>query len=421
MLVEALKVVIILFLEHPLATAILVVVLEAPRYTFAIAALGIGKLLSSPSCAQNNMRVTAIVPTYNGGARLSDTLQSLVQQREPMHEILIIDDGSTDDTQSLVSAFAKRHANIKLIRHKQRAGKSAAVNHAAYLATGELLLIIDNDTTLASDGCKFLAAQFIDPDVAAASGNLLVSNKNRNALTALQSVEYMLAIPIGRGFLSYLNAMSCCSGAFSMFRTNAFRQVGGLNVGPGEDLEITLRLRQAGYSIRFSETAVAHTSVPQTFTDLIRQRLRWDGDAVAIRLFMYRELSFFKKSEPLPNALQRLDYIFLELLPTIIFPFYLCWLWLEFGAGFIDILIALYIVLFWLYGLNLLLAAIITKRALTWLDFIVLPIMPLYQGIVMRLVRFVAISDEIMLARSHHDTYVPDHVREALYGEKHRE
>lgn len=421
MLNEAVSIVVVLFMEHPFLTAILVIALEVPRYTFAIFALGASRLLKSTSLSGPSKRVTAIVPSYNGGSQLRATINSLLQQRHPVHEIIVVDDGSDDGSCSVFDELLRTHSNVRLLRHPKRAGKSAAINHAAYLATGELLLIIDHDTTLDPDACARLAGAFDDPTVAAASGNLLVSNSKRNPLTAMQSLEYMLAITVGRGFLSQLNAMSCCSGAFSMFKAETFWAVGGMNVGPGEDLEITLRLRKAGHQIRFVEQAMAETAVPFTAGTLYRQRLRWDGDAVAVRLFMYRELSFFSKTESFSSSLQRLDYIFLELLPTIIFPFYLVMLWMNYGANIVEILTALYIVLFWLYVLNIALAIIITNRRVGWLDFLVLFTMPLYQGIVMRLVRLIAVSDEILLARSRADPLIPAQVRHALYGESARD
>ena len=417
-LIEALGIVIVLFLEHPFMTAILVVALEVPRYTVAIIAMGATRFSRQSPCHTVSTPITAIVPTHNGGERVCATLQSLLNQTVPLHQILVVDDGSTDQTRAILTKFLNNHPQIQLIAHQQRAGKSAAVNHAAFLATGDLLLIIDDDTLIDSTGCMHLAQAFDDPNVATVSGNLLINNRNRNPLTALQSLEYMLAMSIGRGFLSHLNAMSCCSGAFSMFRKDIFNAIGGLNVGPGEDLEITLRIRHAGYRVRFIDRAIAETTAPPTATALFKQRLRWDGDAVAIRLLMYREMSFFKKNEPIANSFQRLDYIFLELLPTVAFPFYLAALWIDYGTHAIDILIALYIVLMWLYLFNIILAVIITNRMLSWLDILALPVMPLYQGIVMRLVRFIAISDEIILSRSRHDPYVPEKVRQALYGDR---
>ncbi|UOD49979.1 glycosyltransferase [Orrella daihaiensis] len=408
-------------MEHPFLTAILVIALEIPRYTLAIFALGITKIFRPTQHLRSNKSVTAIIPSYNGGADLRNTVHSLIRQKTTLHEIIVVDDGSSDGSCDFLEALSQEHANLRLLRHSHRAGKSAAINHAAYLATGELLLVVDHDTSLDPDACLRLACAFEDTSVAAASGNLLVGNLNRNPLTALQSLEYMLAITIGRGFLNQLNAMSCCSGAFSMFRADAYRLVGGMNVGPGEDLEITLRLRHAGYKIRFVDSALAETSVPSTIGSLFKQRLRWDGDAIAIRLLMYRELSFFKAGEPLSGSLQRFDYILLELLPTIIFPFYLVMLWVDYGTSMIDILTALYIALFWLYALNIVLAMIITKRRVGLLDVLVLPLMPIYQGVILRLVRLVGISDEILLARSHNDPLVPRQVRLALYGDTARD
>ena len=415
MLPEAFAIVLVLFLEHPFLTAILLIALEVPRYTLAILSIGMSNLFKVRSNARSTRQVTAIVPTYNGGTDIRHTLDSLLKQSIPIHEIIIVDDGSDDGSCDCVAQIMETHAHVQYVRHEQRAGKSAAINHAAYLASGDLLLIVDNDTSLEPDACVQLATAFDDPDVAAATGNLLVNRSKQNPLTALQSLEYMLAISIGRGFLSQLNALSCCSGAFSMFQKHYFRAVGGMNVGPGEDLEITLRLRAAGYKIRFVDSALAQTTVPQTVRALFRQRLRWDGDAVGTRLLMYRELSFFKPGETWSGVLQRLDYIFLELLPTIIFPFYLAMLWIDYGQNTVDVLVALYVVLFWLYALNIALAIIITRRAITWLDILVFPLMPLYQGFIMRLVRLVAISDEILLARSRTDALVPEHVRQALY------
>ena len=418
MFFESLGILLALFSEHPLATALLVVALEVPRYSIAILVVGINALGKKVPVTAASHSISAIVPVFNGGDEMIDSIQSLLNQTIPLHQIIIIDDGSNDAYRAQLFALTQAHANIILLTHRTRAGKSAAVNHGAYVATGELLLTIDHDTRLDADACRQLAQAFDDPSVAAASGHLLVANRQRNPLTSLQSLEYMLSIGIGKLFLRYFNAISCCSGAFSMFRTAAFREIGGLNVGPGEDLEITLRFRHAGYKVSFVDDALAETTVPQTIPGLYRQRLRWDGDAFAIRALMYGELSFFRTREPLANTLQRLDYIFLELLPTLVFPFYLAFLWLSYGTAMVDVLVAVYVLLFWLYAFNIILGIIITKRALSWLDLLVLPIMPLYQGLIMRLVRFVAISDEILLARSQHDPYVPAHIRATLYGKQ---
>jgi cellulose synthase/poly-beta-1,6-N-acetylglucosamine synthase-like glycosyltransferase len=414
-LIDAIGVVFLLFQEHPLATALLVVVLEIPRYSVAIVAVGINSLRRPEPRTAHQHRVSAIVPVFNGASDAIPAIESLLAQSPSIDEIIVVDDGSDPANQTILADFSQGQDKVHLIRHRQRAGKSASINHAAQLAKGELLLTIDNDTQLDPHACWRLAQAFNDPSVAAVCANLLVSNRRRNPLTSLQSLEYLLSIGIGKRFLSHIKAISCCSGALSMYRADTFQAVGGLNVGPGEDLEITLRLRQAGFNVEFVDNAYGDTAVPQTISGLFKQRLRWDGDALMIRMLMYREWSFKKPAERLGHTLQRLDYIFLELIPTLVFPFYLVYLWINFGTGFINILSAFYVLLFWLYALNILLGIVISKRTLSALDILVLPVMPLYQGIIMRLVRFVAISDELLLARSRHDPYVPRHVRHALY------
>jgi cellulose synthase/poly-beta-1,6-N-acetylglucosamine synthase-like glycosyltransferase len=416
MLIEAIGIVSVVFQEYPLLTAFMVIALEVPRYTLSIFAMGFLGLARKHHDPAISAPISVIVPIHNGVRDTKIALATLASQRQPIHEIILIDDGSDEDQSKQLQAIANEYPLVKLLRHRRRSGKSAGVNHAAYIATGELLLVMDHDTWVHPEAIERLAQAMTNRQVALASGNLLVSNRQRNPLTSLQSLEYLLAITIGRGFLTRIGAIGCCSGAFSMFRASSFKAVGGMNVGPGEDLEITLRLRQAGYQIRFVKNAVAETSVPQTVRSLIQQRLRWDGDAVATRLFMYREWSLFQREHSLGGWLERLDYLLLELLPTLIFPFYLLVLWMDYGANMIDILIAIYVVLFWLYTLNILAAIVVAHRRLSMLDILVLPLMPIYQGLVMRFVRLIAISDEILLATSQRSTFVPQRIRDALYG-----
>jgi cellulose synthase/poly-beta-1,6-N-acetylglucosamine synthase-like glycosyltransferase len=405
--------------EQPFAFALLVILLEVPRYTFSTLSMVLAGLRKKLPPNNPTATVSVLIPVFNGGTSVRRSVLSALDQTHRPLEIIVINDGSTDHTDETLRLLQSQYPFIRVLEHAERAGKSAAINHAAFVAQGELLLTLDHDTTLQSDAIEQFCEVFTQTSVAAASGNLLVANKGRNPITALQSLEYLSSITVGKDFLSHLDALSCCSGAFSMFRADAFNAVGGLNVGPGEDLEITLRLRKAGYDIGFAVNAIGLTDVPDGLRSLYRQRLRWDGDAVAIRLLTYHELSFFRSRNRLGDVLQRLDYITFDFLPTLIFPFYLVFLWNLYGAHAINILAAVYIALFWLYALHLFLALYTARRSIGLMELLVFPVMPLYQGLVMRLVRFIAISDEVILSRSHSDTYVPDKIRHALYGGRH--
>src|SRR5262245_52906124 len=144
--------------------------------------------------------------------------------------------------------------------------------------------------------------------------------------TALQSVEYLMSISAGRSILDVVDAIACLSGACSMYRREVFLRQGGLDVGPGEDLEYSLRLRRLGYLIRFVPEAWAETDGPTNGISLLRQRARWDRDALRIRFMMYGELDFFHRLERLPDTLQRLDFIIFDLVPTLSLPIYLVYI-----------------------------------------------------------------------------------------------
>jgi len=178
---------------------------------------------------------------------------------------------------------------------------------------------VDADTVFEPTAVARLAAAFADPRVAGASCNIAISNERDSLWTGLQSVEYLMSISAGRSILDVVDAIACLSGACSMYRRDVFVRQGGLDVGPGEDLEYSLRLRRLGYVIRFVPDAWAETAGPTNGISLLRQRARWDRDALRIRFMMYGELSFFHRLERLPDTLQRLDFT-----SSILFPRLAC-------------------------------------------------------------------------------------------------
>ena len=138
------------------------------------------------------------------------------------------------------------------------------------------------------------------------------------------------------------------------------------SIGPGEDLEITLRLRRLGYSVRFVPDASAATAVPATFASLLRQRARWDRDALRIRFMMYGEFSLLHPRERLPDTLQRLDFIVFDLIPTLMFPFYLIYIVAFFGANATLFLGAVYILMLVISLFNIALAFVLFNSS-AWL------------------------------------------------------
>lgn len=406
----------VVILGGPFLAMLSILVFEVPRYlasTFAISLFGKNRR----STPDREVAISVVIPVRNGAGELAGTVLSLRSQSANIREIIVIDDGSSDGTLEVARDLQANGLVDHVIHHLERTGKSAAINHAARFATGELLLNIDSDTLLEGpDAVAELAGAFDDPTVAAASGNILVRNTEESLWTSFQGLEYLASITAGRSFLDIIDSIACCSGAFSMFRREVFLGAGGMNVGPGEDLEITLRLRRLGYRIRFVPQATAATRVPTTLPALARQRLRWDRDAVSTRLFMYGALSRGAPRESMGDVLQRLDFMVFEFYPSLLFLPYCIYVLYYFGPDAGSFFLGIYVVLFGLYVLNLSLVVLFTRHRLSLFDAAALLAMPLYQGLIIRSLRFYAFCTEVMFSASRRDDFVPERVRTALYG-----
>jgi cellulose synthase/poly-beta-1,6-N-acetylglucosamine synthase-like glycosyltransferase len=396
-----------------------VLIFDLPRYTLSLLSLALfGARRRSEKMPARGLSVSVIIPTFNGGAGLAPSIASLRRQTLLPLEIIVVDDGSTDQTRAVAERARALGLVDIVICHGTRCGRSAAINAAARFASGDLILTVDADTVFEPTAVERLAAAFNDPRVAGASCNIAINNERESIWTGLQSVEYLMSISAGRAVLDVADAIACLSGACAMYRRNVFARLGGLDVGPGEDLEYSLRLRRLGYVIRFVPDAWAETAGPTTAVGLLRQRARWDRDALRIRFMMYGELKFFHRFERLPDTLQRLDFIIFDLVPTLSLPFYLAYIVLLFGADAASFLAAIYFLLLWLSIFNIALAFVMFNRSVGLFGLGAALIFPLYQGVYLKCARFFSYSSESIFATSRHDDFVPPRVRRALLGDR---
>jgi cellulose synthase/poly-beta-1,6-N-acetylglucosamine synthase-like glycosyltransferase len=396
-----------------------VLIFDIPRYTLSLLSLALfGARRRSDRVGAGNASVSVIIPTFNGGSGLGPSIASLHRQTLRPLEIIVVDDGSTDETRAVAERARALGLVDMVICHGTRCGRSAAINAAARFASGDLLLTVDADTVFEPTAVARLAAAFSDPRVAGASCNIAISNERDSLWTGLQSVEYLMSISAGRSILDVVEAIACLSGACSMYRREVFLRQGGLDVGPGEDLEYSLRLRRLGYVIRFVPDAWAETDGPTSAISLLRQRARWDRDALRIRFMMYGELSFFHPFERLPDTLQRLDFILFDLIPTLSLPFYLVYVVLLFGDDAVRFVAAIYFLLLWISIFNMALAFAMFNRSVGLFGLGAALIFPLYQGVYLKCARFFSYSSEIIFAASRHDDFVPPRVRRALLGDR---
>lgn len=218
--------------------------------------------------------VSVIVPAYNEGKVIETTLRSLLASPYPNFEILVVDDGSTDDTADVVRALAASQPRVRLIC-QPNGGKAKAANHALTIARGEIVVAVDADTIVAPDAIPKMVAHFASPDVTAVCGNIAVGNVN-GLFTAFQAIEYVTSQNFDRRAYSTLNCISVVPGALGAWRREAVLAAGGYSDETlTEDADLTLAILRRGGRVVYEPEAHGMTEAPESLRALLKQRFRW--------------------------------------------------------------------------------------------------------------------------------------------------
>ncbi|MBK1657923.1 glycosyltransferase family 2 protein [Paracraurococcus ruber] len=395
------------------------VALEIPRYGLAFLMLGMlagwrerrarRRVPPPPTVLP---RVSVVVVGHNEAEALERCLRSLQEQTLRPSEVVVVSDGSTD----AMAGVAARMVRLGLADHALatdlRSGKSAGLNLALHAATGDLVVNVDCDCSFGADALERILAPFADPLVGAVSGDIAPRNGGHSLVAKLQEVEYLLSISVGRRVGHALNQVTCVSGAFGAFRREALLQVGGCDVGGGEDLDLTLRVRAAGWRVAFAPDATCYTDVPARFRGLVRQRLRWERDAIRLRFRKHRRILF--GGDPamgMAEAVHQWDFLVFEFGATVAFPLYLAWLFAMYGDMAVPILLAMQAGLLLLDTAMLAAAALAVPRRVPLSLLLYAPGHAVFSAWVMRPVRLFAFIQEWFLFGSRRDDYVPAEVR----------
>lgn len=221
-----------------------------------------------------HMSVGVVVPAFNESKVVLTTVHSLLQSSHPNLTILVVDDGSTDDTYERCKTAFSAMGNVTVIT-KPNGGKSDALNLGFLLLQTDIVVALDADTVFPPDTISHLVQKFSDPRVAAVAGNAKVGNRV-NLLTRLQALEYITSQNLDRRAFDTLKAISVVPGAVGAWRRQAVLDAGGYTTDTlAEDADLTIRLLRQGYDIRFAPEAVALTEAPETLVDFLKQRHRW--------------------------------------------------------------------------------------------------------------------------------------------------
>lgn len=325
------------------------------------------KILNSPF----SPGISILVPCYNEDKIIVSILNALTCLEYSNYEIIVINDGSTDDTLSKITNEFKltevpvvyNHKlecnkirkillspSIKnlIVIDKENGGKADALNAGINISRNPLIISVDADSILESKTLLRMALPFINnfDNVAAAGGTIMILNGctvdkgyiekiqlPKNILARFQIIEYFRSFLGGRLGFSFINSLLIISGAFGMFKKDLLIAIGGYNKATvGEDMDIIIRLHKHIYNnklkqeIFFNPEPVCWTQCPETFKDLYAQRKRWQRGLMdcllgnknlfmnpkygSIGLFAYPYFVIFEMLEPIISILGYFILIF---------------------------------------------------------------------------------------------------------------
>ena len=220
--------------------------------------------------------VTILVPAYNEETVIEASIKSLLELDYPAYDVLVIDDGSTDDTYARAAELEGYYgrATVRVVS-KSNGGKASALNTGIGLARTPFVLCMDGDSRLAVETLKHAMPHFRDPRVGAVAGNVKVVNR-RNLWTLLQALEYIEGLNMARRAQGFVRAVNIVPGPIGVFRRDALARVGGYDSDTyAEDADLTLKLLTDGWHIVYEDRAIAYTEAPEQLLDLLKQRYRW--------------------------------------------------------------------------------------------------------------------------------------------------
>jgi cellulose synthase/poly-beta-1,6-N-acetylglucosamine synthase-like glycosyltransferase/peptidoglycan/xylan/chitin deacetylase (PgdA/CDA1 family)/spore germination protein YaaH len=221
--------------------------------------------------------VAVLIPAYNEEKVIVRTIRSVMMSNYKNLRIIVIDDGSSDNTFEVArAAYPNDIASGRLIvMTKPNGGKADALNYALDRIDEEIYVGIDADGVIAHDAVTNLVSHFANPKIGAVAGNAKVGNRV-NLWTRWQALEYITSQNFERRALDLFDVVMVVPGAIGAWRTSAVRAGGGYHTNTvAEDADLTMNLLEQGYQVIYEDRALAFTEAPQNMNGLMRQRFRW--------------------------------------------------------------------------------------------------------------------------------------------------
>lgn len=355
--------------------------------------------------------VSILVPGKNEGKHLPKLVETLNRQTYSNIELIVVDDGSDDNTPIICRELNKRGLINVFIRNDVRGGKASAANTALNFAKGKYIVHIDADSHMDNNAIEtILIPFFMNDKIGCVGGDVRVANYNDSLITQAQGVEYTKSLMLGRTVASQLGILRIVSGAYGAFRKDVLHQIKGWDVGPGLDGDITLKVRKLGYKVVHEPASVCYTNTPTTITKLAKQRYRWDKSMIRFRLRKHIDILKPSAEFSWSNFITVVDNLIFNLFLDIKWFIYF-FLVIQLSSNYIVYILIINYSLYALSNLAQWLFSIVLQKQLgqspNYLSLLFVPLMPLYTGIYLRFIRTFSYIMELIHKRSYTDKWNP--------------
>jgi len=240
--------------------------------------------------------VSIIVPCHNEGRNIEDTVQFLLKQDYPDFEIIVVNDGSTDNTVKILGDLADHIKQLRIIHLEKNQGKAMALRMGTLMSANEFLICIDGDTLLDKHAVTWIMNHLLKgPRGGAVTGNPRIRTRS-SLLGRIQVGEFSAIVGMIKRAQRIYGRIFTVSGVVSGFRKTALHQVGYWDIDTvTDDINISWKLQMNHWDIRFEPNALCWILMPETIIGLWHQRLRWAQGGIEVLLKYTRDMCVWRK------------------------------------------------------------------------------------------------------------------------------
>jgi biofilm PGA synthesis N-glycosyltransferase PgaC len=273
-----------------------------------------GDQVSQPPELASYPGVSILVPCHNEGANIEETVRWLNLQRYDDFEILVINDGSTDNTGAILDRLAEEYERVRAIHLQSNQGKACALTVGAMAARNEFLICIDGDVVLDPWASRWMVWHLAtSARVGAVTGNPRIRNRS-TLLGKVQVGEFSSIIGLIKRAQRVYGRVFTVSGAVAAFRRSALQEVGFWSTDMvTEDIDISWKLQLHFWDIRYEPHAICWLLMPETFKGLWKQRLRWAQGGAEVFLKNFFRIWDWKR--------RRMFMVFVEYFTSVVWAY----------------------------------------------------------------------------------------------------